>query len=678
MTPSAVTSIPDAAMHPSSSRRLLFFVITVSIPLLVFIGLEIGLRLFHYDSGTELVIQKEVNGQKVFAINRSVARRYFAYAGTVVPEPADNTFAILKPKNTKRVFCLGESTMAGFPYDFNATAPSFLQDRLHAQFPQYTFEVINVGLSAISSYVVADFIKNLMDYEPDLFVIYLGHNEFYGIYGSGSSIQIPGGYWITRLAISLLQFKTFLLLRDSYAWLKQAIFAPPQRMKGTLMEQMVRDQYISYGSSAYNSTRDNFEHNLTDIIDAAASKHVPIIFSSLVSNLRDAPPFHGIVSPSASSGTRRLWDRQLAIGDSLVRSGRYSTAAAMYLACTKLDTLNAIAFYDLAKAQYALGEYPEALESFAKAKDLDGLRFRASREFENTLETVCARRGAIVAPTDSAFSSQSEHGIVGNNLILEHLHPNVDGYFLMGKVFAETIRKHHLLFPASIWDSSRTVSDVECRLISGVTQFDWNVGSIKVAYLTHEWPFVMNDQTFTYNPKDEVESIALKYVEETTIWSKARYELSEYYARQLNYSGARAECYAISKVIPFSYQPLLRIADYYEMEGKRDSAAISYRICYEREDNPYARIKLAVVLLEQEHPVEADQQIQTAIAFAMRKGIVLTAREQAFSSYLLGVANAKLGNYDLAREHATRSLSIDPAFAEAKGLLSQLASIRKR
>jgi tetratricopeptide (TPR) repeat protein len=678
MTPLAKNSLSQTAEKPSRLKRVLFSAIIASIPILLFLSLEIGLRMAHYDSDLDLVVQKEVNGQKVYAINRSVARRYFAYSGTVIPEPADNTFAIEKPKNTKRIFCLGESTMAGFPYEFNATAPSFLQDRLKGEFPQYNFEVINVGLSAISSYVVVDFMKDLVNYEPDLFIVYLGHNEFYGIYGSGSSIQVPGGYWITRLAISLLRFKTFLLMRDSYAWIKHKLFTAPDRIKGTLMEQMVGNQYILYKSPEYETTLKNYERNVNTIIDAAESIHIPVMFSSLVSNLRDAPPFHGMFTRSTRADSKSRWKSLIAQGDSLFRAKEYKFASESYKSCTQLDTMNATAFFKLGQAQYALGEYGSALRSFILARDRDGLRFRASEDFKRTLASACAEKGAVLAPTDSVFAANSDHEIIGNTLILEHLHPNIDGYFLMGKVFAETIRKNHLLLPSSMWDSARVVSDDFCRLVSGVTNFDYTLGTIKVSYLTHEWPFVSVDQGYTYPPTNEVESIVADYVHEKIIWSTARYDLAGYYAGVRNYSGARAECYAVSKVIPFSYQPLLRIADYYQMEGKRDSAAIAYKACYEREDNPYARVKLAVVLLEEENAAEASQQIEAAIALAMRKGITLTNKEQALSYYLLGVANAKLGKFELAREYANHSLVADPTFTEAKGLLSQLDSIRKR
>jgi len=47
--------------------------------------------------------------------------------------------------------------------------------------------VVNVGISAISSYMVLNFVNELVQYQPDLFVLYMGHNEFYGAFGIGST-----------------------------------------------------------------------------------------------------------------------------------------------------------------------------------------------------------------------------------------------------------------------------------------------------------------------------------------------------------------------------------------------------------------------------------------------------------------------------------------------------------
>ena len=44
-------------------------------------------------------------------------------------------------------------------------------------------------------------------------------------------------------------------------------------------------------------------------------------------------------------------------------------------------------------------------------------------------------------PIDSIFDSASPGGIVGDNLIVDHLHPNVKGYQLIGKAFYNSMEK---------------------------------------------------------------------------------------------------------------------------------------------------------------------------------------------------------------------------------------------
>ena len=111
------------------------------IPFLFLALLEMGLRLLEYGGNLDLVVTRRVGNRDVYSINRSAAARYFSTAGTVIPEPADDVFEMVKSDSTIRIFCLGESTMAGFPYDFNATAPGFLRDRLQMRFPGRKIEI---------------------------------------------------------------------------------------------------------------------------------------------------------------------------------------------------------------------------------------------------------------------------------------------------------------------------------------------------------------------------------------------------------------------------------------------------------------------------------------------------------------------------------------------------------
>jgi len=665
-------SIEPEGEQVSPGKLWAFRIALLLFPLFAFLLLEIFLRAIEYGGNLDLVVKKEIGGKQYYSINRGVAKRYFAGSGFVSPEPASDIFEVDKSDTTIRIFCLGESTMAGFPYSMNATAPSFLRERLRDLFPHSRVEVVNLGLSAITSYVVLDFVRELVSYKPDLFIVYLGHNEFYGVYGAGSSIRIPGGHWLTSLTIRLLKFKTYLLLRSILASIRRAISDNMAQRGFSLMGVMVREQYIPYGSDLYRAAIKAYRDNLESIIAVAQSHRVPIIFSELVSNVKDHPPFHSVFSDGTPPKLRARWQSLKAIADTLFESQRFHDARDLYQQCTSLDSLNASGFYRLGLTEYALGRFDHARRLLKQAKDLDALRFRASEEFKQVLKEVCATKRVPLAQVDSAFEANSPNSITGQNLMLEHLHPNLNGYSLMAKVFAQTIVDYHLLGAIDSLASTKTKDDDEYLSSSGVTVFDETVGRITIDLLTHKWPFVVADRGYRFQPRDEVERIAYRYIEEHLPWSTARYELADYFIQKKQYELARGECYAVAKAYPYLYQPILKVADYYRMEGDREAAKSAYLRCIQIEDNPFARSKLAIMLLEDNHAEEAVLHLNAGLGIAGRPGMSLSREAEAADHYLLGVAYAQLGKLHLAREQLKQSLSITPRLEKALLLLRQI------
>ncbi|MCA9727969.1 MAG: SGNH/GDSL hydrolase family protein, partial [Candidatus Eisenbacteria bacterium] len=107
-------------------------------------------------------------------------------AGQVVMTTSSNkrtlfnaqTFLRDKPAGTTRIFCLGGSTTYGRPY-YDATAFSgWLRALLPVADPGKHWEVINAGGISYASYRVATVMEELTRYDPDVFIVYTGHNEF--------------------------------------------------------------------------------------------------------------------------------------------------------------------------------------------------------------------------------------------------------------------------------------------------------------------------------------------------------------------------------------------------------------------------------------------------------------------------------------------------------------------
>lgn len=86
----------------------------------------------------------------------------------------EGTFLIEKPGDTFRVFMLGGSSVAFLQNHFEA-----LEEDLNRHFDgQPRIELINAGMWSYGSQRVMLIAREVIDYDPDLLVLYSGHNEF--------------------------------------------------------------------------------------------------------------------------------------------------------------------------------------------------------------------------------------------------------------------------------------------------------------------------------------------------------------------------------------------------------------------------------------------------------------------------------------------------------------------
>lgn len=106
-------------------------------------------------------------------------------------------------------------------------------------------------MSAIGSTVIRDLVSDLTPYGTDLFVIYVGHNEYYGVFGPGSSSPLAGSTWLTRLHLNLVRTRLYLLLQEGYTWAEGMIHREPRSADATLMEEMGNRSGIPYRGLVY-------------------------------------------------------------------------------------------------------------------------------------------------------------------------------------------------------------------------------------------------------------------------------------------------------------------------------------------------------------------------------------------------------------------------------------------
>lgn len=478
-----------------------FFLIALLVPLIMLGAGEIGMRLAGIGNDLALFIPapQGFSDRELLMVNPDVARRYFP-EDRFVPRPLRDFFARKKPANAYRIFVMGESATAGFPYPGNVAFSRILQGRLADAFPDRAIEVINVAVTATNTYALVDFIDEILAQQPDAVLIYAGHNEFYGALGAASTVSLGKFQPQLRAYLLLRRLRLFQAVELGLARLKAGGEglgeAPVDAGLGfTLMGRMSDRANILLGGPTYVKARAQFEANLRAVLAKAQAAGVAVILSELVSNLRDRPPF-----ASAANETLPRAEEVFRVAQGLEEKG----------------------------------DYAEARNGYARARDLDVLRFRAPGEFNDIIHRIAGDFSVPVVPMTAVFEAASQHGLLGSGLMLEHLHPNVEGQMLMSEAFLETMRKRGLI--AAQWEEKRLKPLGYYRDYWPVSDLDRALGAVRIRRLTDYWPFKAQEEAGRewpqYRPADLVGMLAHRVATNRMRLSEARVELARRYFKE--------------------------------------------------------------------------------------------------------------------------------------------------
>jgi len=384
-----------------------------------------------------------------------------------------------------------------------------------------------------------------------------------------------------------------------------------------------------------------------------------------VSNLSGIPPF--VPLPSSHTDQDAI-DPIMTRAKGLLGSGALNEAIITYQQAVSLDSGRADIWYGLGKALQEADRTREARHAYTMARDLDGLRFRMATDFGGELLRVANDHGVAVARIDSAFLAESPDGIPGNHLFLEHVHPRINGYALIAKSWENTMFRYHLLPPGI----GPAILTDELPSLSAVTKFDEAMGRIRISYLRHQWPFTEESNGYQFRPDGWVENLAFRFVNKEIPWQAARYQMADRYLESGEFGLARNEALAVSRILYFSYEPLLRIADYFLMEGDTDGALIAYRRSATAEENPFAHYQTGRILLEQNDLSAAVMELEKSLQAHRETGYKLPDRALGTTHYMLGYALVRLDRVEDGRRSLRRALQADPALAEARRMLESL------
>ncbi len=642
---------------PSPRPTFLLWTATLAIPVVFFLLLEGGLRLFGYGPDTSVFVRDDWKGTAYFRVNPGVALRYFDDDDHTTYVSRDR-FLVDKPEGSYRIFCLGASTTIGFPYMFNAAFSERLANRLESLFPEKRVEVVNVGITAINSFAVLDLARDLVDYEPDLFLVYMGHNEFYGPFGPGS--QHWGGMrpWMARTLLTLRKWRTVRLVEDVIGLFSPRTADPPQ--EGNLMERIVADPAIPLDGPAYRQALKAFEQNYRALADLAARHDVDMVVSTLAANLRDQPPFVSLSPENEPAPRVKEWKRAFEAGMALSEAGDCVGALERFMQATGMYDGHAETAFRKARCMEELGDSVQAVEAYGRARDLDGLKFRAPAAFNQVIHELARERRIPLADAERAFAEASSHRIPGNDLFWEHVHPRLEGYDLMAQTYLGVLSEAGLLQSADAWQRAIRSGEERASISTPVTPLDHEIARLRVAVLMNRWPFRAEPVPVEYTPSSSMEEAAWDYVRNRIGWAEAHKRLADRYAAENRHTEAAVEYLALAGMSP--HDPF-----FYETAGdmlgraRRFSDAIGpFRKALRIERSPVTSAKLAIALYETGQLEEAIEQFQIALATEGVSGPPLSDGQRLQTTYLLGMAAVRAGDPQTALTQLERLQALNP------------------
>jgi tetratricopeptide (TPR) repeat protein len=365
----------------------------------------------------------------------------------------EQEFPAAKGADTVRVFCVGGSTTYGRPYDSDTSYCGWLGRFLPAADPSRQWEVVNAGGISYASYRVAVLMEELIGYEPDLFIVYTGHNEFLERRTYPQIIATPRA--VRGLGTVLSRTSTWAALERVVDSAREPAPTAPATRLGDDVKTLLDD---AVGPSAY--TRDDelgekivqhFTFNLSRMVDIADSAGARIIMVTPASNLRTCRPFKSENRDGLDQASLTRWQTLTTMARIASTADQAPEELGLVEQALQIDGRHALVHFRHGELLDTLGRHDEARDAYLRARDEDVCTLRATTEIEQAVRTVAAERQVPLVDFVALAAAEAEHGIPGRDLFYDHVHPTISTHRRLAVALLEQMQALGLVDPQPSW-----------------------------------------------------------------------------------------------------------------------------------------------------------------------------------------------------------------------------------
>ncbi|MEN8206405.1 MAG: tetratricopeptide repeat protein [Pseudomonadota bacterium] len=628
--------------------------------------------------------------------------------GSVILKTANNKRGLFNyqefPKekngNTYRIFCMGGSTTYGRPYGDKVSFCGWLREYLNAADATRNWDVINAGGISFASYRVARLMNELKHYQPDLFIVYSGQNEFLEERSYGMLARLPP--WLINLNSTLSGTRIYTVMKDMIDAVQSASLKQAQarnRLDGEVNEILNH----TIGPQSYHRDDDlkrqvttHYRLNLIRMIKIARSAGAGMILVQPAVNLKDMSPFKSEHREDLGEQAQRDWDVFFQRATDQYEAGNFSEALNAYRQALEIDDRYADLHYRIGKSHFELQQYDKAEQSFRRAveEDIAPLRILASMQ-QIVAEVAASENVPLIDFPDiirKAYLTNHDHAIFGKEYFPDHVHTNMEGYRLLGLSLFDELVDRGVATHDDTWNVARIEAiskEVIARIdpqAEGHTMLnlgkvlDW-AGKFDEAYDSFKRALdILGPNPVIYDRLARTSYVLGKYDEAAHCLNEILVLAPEFpgvhsrlaliYEKQGRTDDAIMQCRAELERDPDNYYVHGGLAKLLEKKGDNDAALQHYNNALQfKPDYQHAHIELAYLLVNLHRYDDALEHAEAALRINP---------QQHRAHNVLGLIKKNHGKPEQAIQHFIEALRLQPDYTIAKENLQQVQIVHSR
>jgi tetratricopeptide (TPR) repeat protein len=313
--------------------------------------------------------------------------------------------------------------------------------------------------------------EELLDYEPDLFIVYSGNNEFLERRTYQDIIEEPaplsGGRWV-------------LSHSRTYGLVEKIIRRPEEkaREKYELTGEVEEILNRSTGLDVYHrddmlkaQILSHYRFNLRRMVHMAGAARADVIMVTIPANEKDFAPFKSQPSEGLTPPERERFQTLTDDATLALEEGHPDTAQEHLDNALRIDVRYADAHYLMGKALMELGAHQEAEKAFRTAIQEDVCPLRALVEFNDAIVEVTRENDVALVDFRTLLKKEMlerfGHEILGEELFLDHVHPTVETNGRLARALVDRMAGMGLVELEPSWHDrvgDAVAADVESRV----------------------------------------------------------------------------------------------------------------------------------------------------------------------------------------------------------------------